>query len=602
MPSVNHRLTRVRFSRMPSFYSLCGAPGVTPRLGTAGLAHPIIVISSDSESLGDDSADLCIRKYLERRRSRCQTSSTASNMSDSGDSIAERDYEYGRSFATEPEISFTPSTHSDAEPELGPEAESRFNVQAEATTLHGKIDRRYLSTHSGKEPLIDGLPDTDKWANFYVEVSGNYEFGDQATRLYAVPKIKDFRDHRAITKRQQDLAVEKNVETLKAQICRDAPTLIGYDPSYKGKLKRREKGAGSSMKAKGKKATGGQAGKSEKTKPNEMAKDTRVKFPTFKKSTNFWLGEGQPSDFPGINIPPIRTLIPEFADDMGRKNVVRLNLRDGAAARHLVVTIEDSIKLEPGLAVTILHGLALPRDMERVPPELQPSLVHASAYLVQAGQASLPASNQVELVATERTRYHEDLKAEREKVRSYKGSLKTAKARIAEMEKEKEEMADKLKKAERELGQVLRREKRKMKEVDEKAYQPGYDRAGAEYMRDARKMVNDEVEIRVPIAYNRGYKDGVKAACGVLQLEADMAMTKSIPGPVVPELELPYTTEECEPLPPEEFPESEDDIEDITEAEDDIGGVKAAGADGEKGAEDAKREPMVAEKAAEYVA
>ncbi|KAI8568020.1 hypothetical protein RHMOL_Rhmol02G0166200 [Rhododendron molle] len=302
-------------------------------------------------------------------------------------------------------------------------------------------------------------------------------------------------------------------------------------------------------------------------------------------------GESQPSDFQGINIPPIRTLIPEFADDMGRRNVVRLNLRDGAAARQKEVNLsepatkkqkitqdffptrpptplvkekdqtessaaggskamertsgssgraivqefapsfEDSVKLEPGLAINMLHGLALLRDMERVPPELQLSLVHASAYLVQA---ILCASNQAELVAVERTCYHEDLKVEREKVRSYKGNLKTAKARIAEMEKEKEEMADKLKKAERELGQVLRREKRKMKEVDDKAYQAGYDRAGAEYMRDARKMVNDEVAIRVPIAYNRGYKDGVKAACGVLQLEADMAMTKSIPGPVVP--------------------------------------------------------------------
>lgn len=58
---------------------------------------------------------------------------------------------------------------------------------------HGGTERRYLSTRSGKEPLIDGLPDTDKWANFYVEVSGNCEFGSQSVRLHSVPKIKDFR-------------------------------------------------------------------------------------------------------------------------------------------------------------------------------------------------------------------------------------------------------------------------------------------------------------------------------------------------------------------------------------------------------------------------
>lgn len=58
---------------------------------------------------------------------------------------------------------------------------------------HGQTERRYLSTRRDKEPLIDGLPDTDKWANFYVEVNGNYEFGDQTNRRYSVPKIKDFR-------------------------------------------------------------------------------------------------------------------------------------------------------------------------------------------------------------------------------------------------------------------------------------------------------------------------------------------------------------------------------------------------------------------------
>lgn len=47
------------------------------------------------------------------------------------------------------------------------------------------------------------------------------------------------------------------------------------------------------------------------------------------------------------------------------------------------VTVEDSVKSEPNLAVTMLQGLALPRDMERVPQDLGSSLVHASAYLLQ---------------------------------------------------------------------------------------------------------------------------------------------------------------------------------------------------------------------------
>lgn len=58
---------------------------------------------------------------------------------------------------------------------------------------HGRTKCRYLWTRRNKEPLISGLPDTDKWANFYVEVNGNYEFDDQVHRRHAVPKVKDFR-------------------------------------------------------------------------------------------------------------------------------------------------------------------------------------------------------------------------------------------------------------------------------------------------------------------------------------------------------------------------------------------------------------------------
>lgn len=48
-----------------------------------------------------------------------------------------------------------------------------------------------------------------------------------------------------------------------------------------------------------------------------------------------------------------------------------------------MVSIEDSVKLEPGLAVTMLRGLALPNDMQKVPEDHQSSLIHASAYLAQ---------------------------------------------------------------------------------------------------------------------------------------------------------------------------------------------------------------------------
>lgn len=55
-----------------------------------------------------------------------------------------------------------------------------------------------------------------------------------------------------------------------------------------------------------------------------------------------------------------------------------------------------------------------------------------------------------------------------------------------------------------------------------------------------------------------------------------MNLTKSIPAVVVPDLVLPYTEEECAPLPPKEYPVSNEDIEDVShaEGEDGAGGKK----------------------------
>lgn len=162
----------------------------------------------------------------------------------------------------------------------------------------------------------------------------------------------------------------------------------------------------------------------------------------------------------------------------------------------------------------------------------------------------LHVSNKATLAAAERSRYRSDLKAKHEKVRVLKEILKVAEARAGELEKEIDETLGKVKKAECEVGKMQRREKRKMKEVDGKAYQTGFGNLpGAEYKREARKMVNEAVELRVPIAYWTGYKDGVAAATVVLQLEAYMNLTKSIPKAVVPKLVMPYTEEECVPSP-----------------------------------------------------
>lgn len=47
-----------------------------------------------------------------------------------------------------------------------------------------------------------------------------------------------------------------------------------------------------------------------------------------------------------------------------------------------VVLLNDSVKAKPGLAVSLLRGLALPRDMDQVPSELLSGLFEMCSHLV----------------------------------------------------------------------------------------------------------------------------------------------------------------------------------------------------------------------------
>lgn len=59
--------------------------------------------------------------------------------------------------------------------------------------------------------------------------------------------------------------------------------MLGYIPSYKGKLKRKEKEAGGPSKKVGAKKKGGNQPKGGSKKGKEL----RVKLPTFKKAAEF---------------------------------------------------------------------------------------------------------------------------------------------------------------------------------------------------------------------------------------------------------------------------------------------------------------------------
>ncbi|KAG5561521.1 hypothetical protein RHGRI_004532 [Rhododendron griersonianum] len=176
-----------------------------------------------------------------------------------------------------------------------------------------------------------------------------------------------------------------------------------------------------------------------------------------------------------------------------------------------VLMLKDSVKEEPNLVVTLLRGLALPRDYDQLPTELLPGLGDMCSHLVQAGQAALKAYDKAAKVSAERERYRTD----RDNFR--------AKFKISETQ---------------------------LQETD--GYEAGIKRATLEYTQTAHQMVNDELETRLPDFYKLGYAAGAEAMAGVLVVEADSTFLQQLPPPVVPDLELPYSEEECAPLPPEE--------------------------------------------------
>ncbi|KAF7135137.1 hypothetical protein RHSIM_Rhsim08G0112500 [Rhododendron simsii] len=187
--------------------------------------------------------------------------------------------------------------------------------------------------------------------------------------------------------------------------------------------------------------------------------------------------------------------------------------------------LNNSVKAEPGLAVTLLRGLALPRDVNQVPTNLLPRLGKMCSHLVQKGK-------------------------------SWEHEAKNAEA---EVEKLKKELVDAVTAVEIAKGAVRRmkdEEKEKLREADLKSFEAGIKRAALEYTQITHKMINDELEARLPDFYKLGYAAGANAMVGVMVIQHESGFLKQLLEPVVPNLELPYTEEECQPLPPED-----DDVE-----------------------------------------
>ncbi|KAG5557175.1 hypothetical protein RHGRI_007444 [Rhododendron griersonianum] len=134
-----------------------------------------------------------------------------------------------------------------------------------------------------------------------------------------------------------------------------------------------------------------------------------------------------------------------------------------------VVLLNDSVKAEPSLAVTLLRGLALPRDVDQVPSELLPSLGEMLDKLLLK-----PTTRQL---AAKRERYKSDQDIARQKGKTWEQQAKTSGAKVERLKNELADARVVAKAAQAKVKKMREEEKEKLKAANLKGYEAGIIRA-----------------------------------------------------------------------------------------------------------------------------
>ncbi|KAF7114130.1 hypothetical protein RHSIM_RhsimUnG0099000 [Rhododendron simsii] len=223
-----------------------------------------------------------------------------------------------------------------------------------------------------------------------------------------------------------------------------------------------------------------------------------------------------------------------------------------------VLLLKDSVKggAEPGCHAAPEGTWLCRGTMTKLPTDLMPGLAEMCSHLVQA----------VEGFSADRERLQKLIEGI-----SFRAKWRASDQQVKEKEEEvkilKKELADAKAAAElvsAELNRVKVDERDKIREADAKGYEAGIKRAALEYTQVAHRMVNDELEVRLPDFFKLRYAAGADAMAGVMAIQPESGFLKQLPDPIIPNLDLPYTEEECQPLPPEE---DEEEMVDASAAE-----------------------------------
>ncbi|KAF7145037.1 hypothetical protein RHSIM_Rhsim04G0129500 [Rhododendron simsii] len=315
----------------------------------------------------------------------------------------------------------------------------------------------------------------------------------------------------------------------------DAPTLLDYEPTYSGFAHRKNKENMKPFSSLRLNKWSILQPPFPLKSPTPAAEETCARLPGEKAKVidgvevlTTICAERDPANWDGPSAP----FVPDF------------ECPDG----HLI-TIGDSLEDNPLLAMTLLKGLALPKDMDNLPTSKAKTMAELCLLLAKAGQCASKAFSDMDVLLETNRSLREDLQGQRTKMERTVEEIETLEAKSAEEENAR-----------------LREEKARIEEdlpkQLEEAGDAGYNEAGEYYQQQVQSLVtNDfkEGELKgIRDTHHSSFLHGYQV--GLNYAEVPKVDHRREP-PVVPPLELP------EVLPQEDLPNPAADSQpDLTDA------------------------------------
>ncbi|KAF7144992.1 hypothetical protein RHSIM_Rhsim04G0229500 [Rhododendron simsii] len=371
-----------------------------------------------------------------------------------------------------------------------------------------KYDKYYLTTRQHFDHLVDRLYDTEKWGNVLVKVSGNFEWGpinplldypcptrtgSAVERPYKIPRKRGFPragDKLDCSAPNKGLFVTGKWTNLIALLrCadRDAPTLLDYEPTYSGFAHRKNKenmvrktfdlatAARQALQMQLQAQDLSTSGLPERKEPSEAAPAAQTEQMEHPPAT---VATEKPNSGRQRNVRPAaggegqgaskKAKVTDGVEVLTTSHTERdpANL-DGPSAPFMpdfecpvghLITVGDSLEHSPLLAMTLLKGLALPRDMDNLPTGKAKTMAELCLHLAKCARK---AFNDMDVLLETNRSLRGDLQAQRKEMERSIKEIEMLEAKVAEgdtVQQERDQLLLQIKNAEEENAR-LREEK-----------------------------------------------------------------------------------------------------------------------------------------------